>query len=914
MAGSEAEIDLIVNATNTLPEIQRDLDRIVRVAESGADDIDLNVALSAQDALRSVSADLDRVITSAAAGADDIDVDAVLNQASTVARLRADLDGVIARAQAGVQQDPVRINAVLNGSRSLVGVRRELNRVVSAAQRDVDDIRIRADVDTDDATRGLRRLLPELDGVTRTATRAGSALGTLGLGIAATGAAAGTTVPLLAALVTSVESLLPASAVAVQGMLAMQLVSGTLKLGMMGLEDAIEAAFDPDADPAALAESLEKLAPSARDFVLELQSMKDEFKDIQLDVQNRLFQGFDESLQNLSRSALPQVASALGETADVLNEMGRGAAAAAVELASNGTLGTALDGATTGLRNFADVPAQATTALGQLAAAAAPAFDRITQAVARVATEVSEKLNTAFESGALEDAINDAIDVLAQLGRIAGNVFGILGNLMGAAGEQGEGLFGTLEKITQALEDATGTEEFQTAIGELVKTMGTLATTAGPLFVTALGAVTEVITILAPVARELIEVLGAALGEVLDAAREPLAALASAFGELVVALLPVITLAGELIAAVLPSLTPLFETLGAIIAELAPVIEQLALNIAAQLVPILERLPEILEIILPPFIELAETVLPLLTEILAELQPSLEEISTAFADLAVELAPLIAELLRLVVAVAEEVMPVLGPIFLATVRAVADVLSFLADVIGGIVMPILRGMKDLLNGDVIGALTEFDTAAGNTKELVKEAFINMGASVADTLGRFVTTMGQKAAEAGVNFLRGIRDGIADTLRELATLPGRMVGALGDLNGLLVSAGRAVIRGLISGITSQIGSLVSTLSNITDVIAENKGPIERDRKLLTKNGQIIMDSLLIGFESRIPEIKATLGGITDIIPQSVSVNGGSMAAPTVFVSIGNEAVDQYVTVRTTQVVDDRERELAQGVRR
>lgn len=915
MARSEAEIDLIVNATDTLPEIQRDLDRIVRVAENGADEIDLDVALDTQDALRSVAADLDRVIASASNGADDIDLDAVLDQRATLNGLQVALADVISSAQSGVNRDPIQLDAVLNGARTLAGVRNDLDRVVAAAQASADDIDIDVDVDTDNATRSLRRFLPELDGVTRSALTAGGALGRVGLGVGAAGAAVGTAVPLLAGLVAALESVLPASALATQGMLSMALVSGTLKLGMLGVGEAIEAAFDPEATPQELAEAMDKLAPSAQDFVTQLRSMKDEFKDVQLDVQDRLFRDLDDSVSALGRSALPQVSDALGKTADSLNRMARGAVGAAVELAADGTLGKALDGATKGIENLADVPAQAVTAFGQLAAAAAPAFDRVTLAVARVATEVATKLDKAFESGALEDAINDAIDVIAQLGRIAGNVFGVIGNLFAGLDDSGETLFGTLEKITQALEDATGTEEFQRAIGELAKTMGALATAVVPLFVTALESVAEVVTILGPPARELIRVLGDALGQVLDSAQEPLAALATAFGELVVAVGPLITLAGELIAAILPSLTPLFENLGLIIQELAPVIEQLALNIAAQLVPILERLPEILEIVLPLFVEMAELVLPLLADVLEELRPSLEQMAVALGDLFVELAPLISDFIRLAVAIAEDVMPVLGPIFIGVVRLAADILSLLAQVIGGIVIPILDGLVSLLKGDVEGALDSFGDAADVAKGLVIRAFGIIRSEVGDILSGLANSVSTKAAEIGVNLLNGVKTGISNTIREAATLPGRILGALGNLNGLLVAAGQAIINGLISGITSKIGSLISTLGTLTSLIRENKGPIEKDRTLLTPAGQVIMDGLIAGFDSKIPEIKSALGDITAIIPQSVGVpRGGSMAAPAIFVSIGNEAVDQYVTVRTERIMDDRERTMAQGVRR
>lgn len=910
---SQAEIDLIVDASNTLPQLSRDLDRIVRVAQDGADTIDVDAALATAESLAQLSADLDRVVAAAADGADDIDIDAVLDTTRTVARLQEDLSDVIARAQSGADQDPVRLGGVLDGAATLLSVRDDLDDVVRRAEAAADDIDIDVDIDTDSISRRLRRLVPDLDGVGRSV---GSLAGTLGLvtaGAGAAGVAIGGVVPIVAGLVTSLENVLPAGALAVQGMLAVKLASGTVKLAMMGVEDAITAAFDPDADPAELAEAMEKLAPEAQKFVKSLIGLRKEFKDLQLDVQNRLFKDMDGAVKTLNRSALPQLSSALRTTADTLNDMAMGAVNAAAELAADGTLGKALDGATTGLENLVEIPGQATTAFGQLAAAAAPAFDRVTQAVARVADSVAKDLDRAFKSGALEDSIDDAVDALAQLGRIGGNVLGTLRNVLGAASTEGDGLFGTLEKITGALEEATASEGFQEALGELIKTAGTLADNALPLLTTALSILSEMLVILGPPARELIDVLGDQLGEILEAAREPLTALADAFGELVIALTPILELAGELVVALLPSLTPLFETLRDVIIEASPVIEQLAENLAAQLVPILERLPEILEIVLPPFVELAKEVFPVLLEALEELEPSLRELSTALGDLLVELAPVVAKMIELGIAILEKLWPYVGPVLIGLISGVADILSFLAGIITDVVLPALRGIAKLVQGDVLGALGEFDTAISNTGELVARAFNAMLQKVGGIMSGLITSLTLSAAQAGDRLHRGVQSGVDRLLREVASIPQRVLGAVGNLAGLLYGAGQSVISGFINGISSQIGRIKDLLGGVTAMIPDWKGPAETDAKLLTENGRLIMQSLMDGFEQSMPEVRAMLGGITSEIPSAVAVPELGAGAPVVYVSIGNEAVDQYVTARVTRVSDDRDRIAAQGVR-
>lgn len=914
---SEAEIDLVVNASQALGQVTRDLNQIVRTAEDGAPDIDLTAALDAQASLLSVQNDLDDLIQNA--DADSIDIDAVLDQLRTLAQLDEDLDDVIRAAQAGAAQDPIQLQGVLDGARTIVDVRSELDAVITTVQRTSPPIVLRGEVDWDrDALRGTARSIrDDLTRVLRTAGNAGrgaaSALLPVGIGIAGIGAAAGTAAPLVAGLVGAVESIIPAAAVATTGLLAVQLASGAVKLGMIGVGEAVKNAFDPDVKPEDLAKSLDALAPSARKFVLQLADMKEEFKDLQLGVQDRLFKGFDGTLKDLGRSALPQVQGALNRTAVTLNKMAHGVGDAAVELAENGTLGRALKGATTGLNNLVKVPAQATTAFGQLAAAAAPAFDRITEAIAKAADRWSKDLTESFGSGELEKRIDQAVDALAQLGRVAGNVFGIIGNIADAASQEGEGLFGTLEKITGALRDVTGSEAFQTLIGELVATMATAGREAFPVFTTALSIVSQVMEQLAPVVRELLRVLGPTLVQILDASEEPILALAESLGIAVEAMLPLIELAGELIAGVLPVLTPLFETLGRVITEMTPFIEQLATNIGVQLTPFLEALPGILEEILPLFEDLAAEVFPALVEMLVQLSPFLAELAVELADLAVELAPVIADFLSFSTVILGKIIPIIGPLLTGLLVTLTISLTGLSMVLNGIVLPALRTVGNVLSGDFSGALESAGIDAGAMKDAVTGAFNQMAGSSIGSVATMASGIGREAARAGAGLLRGVNDGVNKVRTLLGNLPSIARGILSGLGSVLFSAGAQLIGGLISGISSKIGEVRSKLSELTGLIPDWKGPMQRDRTLLTENGKAIMDSLMTGFDARLPEIRAQLGAITATIPQSVG-RIGAAGGPVVYVTIGNEAVDQYVTTRVRRENDAEARVLAQGVRR
>jgi hypothetical protein len=187
----------------------------------------------------------------------------------------------------------------------------------------------------------------------------------------------GTAVPLVAGLATTVAQIAPAAGVAVTGLIAVQLATKALKIGMVGVKDAVSAAMDPS-DPEAYAEALKKLSPSARAFVGEIRTLQPQFKALQQEVQQNLFKGLDTVLRDMGTTTLPILRQGLTGAATSLNYMAHGVGDAAIEMSKNGVLGQAIRGANEGLANLSAAPGQLVRALTQIGAAAAPSFARLT--------------------------------------------------------------------------------------------------------------------------------------------------------------------------------------------------------------------------------------------------------------------------------------------------------------------------------------------------------------------------------------------------------------------------------------------------------------------------------------------------------------------------------------------------------
>ena len=498
---NEAEVDIVVNAAGALPDLERQLDRIVQAAQSSAPEVSLEAGLDARNTLRQLDTALGRVVSAAEADPNNqIDLTAVLDQRQSIRELDASIGRAVAAVQAGAPE--VTVEARLERG-ALASLRTGIDAVVATLNRTTDPVEIEVEVDRDWEGR-VNRLGSSL---LRLGRSAGSAVGTVAplVGrIGALGGVLGAAVPAAAALAAAVQQIAPAAAVATSGMLTTRLTAATLKLAMVGVEDAITDAFDPEISPDEFHKSLEKLAPEAAKFADELHTMRRELKAVQQGVQNRVFKDFDQLLRGLAQRVGPQVTRSLNRTADSLNRMGRNAAIAGAQIAERGVLGQALNGATKSLENLEEVPARAITGFSLLAAASAPAMNRITAAVNSASVRIAERLDAAFESGELERLIDRAVDTFAQLGRIVGNFASGVGNLFGGLTQDGGGLFDTLEKLSGAFEELTASEEFQSVLKELALTVGTLVEALLPLFTQALQILAPAIELIAPAFREFI--------------------------------------------------------------------------------------------------------------------------------------------------------------------------------------------------------------------------------------------------------------------------------------------------------------------------------------------------------------------------------------------------------------------------
>lgn len=161
---------------------------------------------------------------------------------------------------------------------------------------------------------------------------------------------------------------------------------------------------------------------------------------------------------------------------------------------------------------------------------------------------------------------------------------------------------------------------------------------------------------------------------------------------------------------------------------------------------------------------------------------------------------------------------------------------------------------------------------------------------------------------------GIRDKLTSAFNDMKTdlstwlttvvswvggLPDRIVKALGDTSHLLVSAGEAIITGLITGMKGKLGDLKTFATGIAGDLTNWKGPIEYDRVLLVPQGQAIMQGLQAGMESGLGSLKTMTSGIAPSI--SANIGSSPVSAPTGSGGGGGHTFNFYGWVADKQAV-------------
>ena len=267
------------------------------------------------------------------------------------------------------------------------------------------------------------------------------------------------------------------------------------------------------------------------------------------------------------------------------------------------------------------------------------------------------------------------------------------------------------------------------------------------------------------------------------------------------------------------------------------------------------------------------------------------------------LIPAIPSIVTMICQVLIENLPVLVQgalqLFMAIVQAIPLIIEALIPQIPTIVETIVTVLIENLPVLIEGAVQLFMALVQAIPIIIPLVLQAIGQLLSDLFAK-VTGGSGDMGDSGGDLMQGLQDGVTGAFGAIsdwfADLPNKILGAIGSLGDLLVDAGSSIMGGLKSGLESAWGGVKEFVSGIGSWIAEHKGPLSYDRRLLVPAGLVIMGgfggALEDGFDKY---VSGTVLGIgprieDELRAQAASVRasfaGGdafglsSMAAPTI----------------------------------
>ncbi|MFF1468068.1 hypothetical protein [Streptomyces mirabilis] len=670
-------------------------------------------------------------------------------------------------------------------------------------------VRIPIDVDRDQLTRtlsGLSGLAGRVGGVIVKALKFGA------LAIAAAGAAAG--------VAKFVAALAPAAgllAAVPAGVLGFQAALGALKLALSGVSDAFKSALTDDSKK--FEESLKGLSPKAQAAAREVRALKPAFEDLRSSVQDAFFTKIEGQIASTAKALAGPLKTGLTGISTAWGAAARGALGYVQGSQGVANVKSILGGAQAATEGLSQTTNRLTAGLLQVAGVVSDRFGaELSGGIANLGQRIGDFLQRIASGGQAVAWVDGALNTLARLGDIAGNVKDVFSGLFQASDGAGAGVLNNLQTVTKAVADLVNSAQGQTALGNIFTQVGQVAQQLGPIISAVLSNVGKIAPALGPILTGLGPVIVQLVNQLGSAVQGSLPQLSVVFADL-----------GAAVVSLAPALPPLAEAAAALARSAADLLVPLA-----PIVALLAQLVGPAVSVAAPLIVAGTAAFGLVkafkaaVEVIRLVQGAWLALNLAFA--ASPIGAIIVGVIALVAAIylLYQRFAIVRTVVDAVGRALRD--GFLAAV--SFVKSAASQIADFFVGAFEGAKSAVSTGIG----AVVGFFTGLPGEITSGLSSLGSTLAQFFVGAFETVKAGVLVGVQAVVDFFVALPGRIVAGLLALPGLLLNAFTSAVAFLIIGLLTVVAGIVFVFTEL---------PV-RIYNALVSLGQFLLTAFVTGF--------------------------------------------------------------------